>query len=96
MSRVRRPRMMRGGPRLIEFLVVAAIICTHLGCSGGTAGDEGTVDLVKAQEAASSNPDLAKKSGNPGAWASPRHGRAVASKHWYRFSSSSSEEVASG
>ena len=71
MSRVRRPRMMRGGPRLIEFLVVAAIICTHLGCSGGTAGDEGTVDLVKAQEAASSNPDLAKKSGKLGGMGVP-------------------------
>lgn len=66
MSLDRRPRMTRGGFPLIEFLVVAAIICTHLGCSGGSSGDEGTVDLVKAQEAASTNPDLAKKSGKLG------------------------------
>lgn len=53
-----------GCTRRASFAVVF-LAGTLSGCSGvvsGTAGDEGTVDLVKAQQTAANNPDLAKKS----------------------------------
>jgi len=42
---------------------VAALACTLCGCPGGvsgTAGDEGTVNLSRAEDAAKSNPALSK------------------------------------
>ena len=42
---------------------LAALACSLCGCPGGvsgTAGDEGTVNLSKAEEAAKSNPTLTR------------------------------------
>jgi hypothetical protein len=47
--------------RTLMVLGIAALVVLTPGCGGGTSGDEGTVDLVKAQEAAASNPAIAKK-----------------------------------
>jgi hypothetical protein len=53
---------------LAGVVLVAALGCTAGGCSQltGTSGDEGTVDLVKSQEAAASNPGYAKKAAKLG------------------------------
>jgi hypothetical protein len=47
----------------VRLAVVIALTAPLAGCSQmtGTSGDEGTIDLVKSQEAAASNPEYAKK-----------------------------------
>lgn len=52
--------------RTLLVVGVATVLFTAPGCGGGGTGDEGTVDLVKAQEAAASNPAIAKKSARLG------------------------------
>jgi hypothetical protein len=65
----RLPERSRGTSRWLAAIALAALISPLCGCSDGGSGGTGagTVDVSRAKEAASTNPDLAKAAAARGA-----------------------------
>lgn len=69
--------LMMSGRRLTAVAAIGCLLSLP-GCGGvsGTSGDEGTVDLVKSQEAAAKNPAIAKKAARLGGGTGTPGGKA--------------------